>query len=105
LRSWTNVAKLCGANVTPVKNVPEELPSSVDLVVTDGWPGNHTVKKSSLTEAHLEQMGLPVLLPTPPFTIGEELAFDPTIYANFAGYDQKSYLLKVKKAIVRYTME
>jgi hypothetical protein len=50
-------------------------------------------------------MGLPLLLPTPPFTIGEELDFDPTTYANFAGYDQKFYLLKVQKAIIRYVIE
>jgi arylsulfatase A-like enzyme len=35
-------------------------------------------------------MGLPLLLPTPPFTIGEELDFDPISYANFAGYDPKT---------------
>ena len=50
-------------------------------------------------------MGLPLLLPTPPFTIGEELDFDPITYANFAGYDQKLYLLKVQKAIIRYVIE
>ena len=105
LRSWANVARLCGADVKLLEKGPEELPASVDLVVTDGWPRNHTGKETSLTEDHLEQMGLPVLLPTPPFTIGEELAFDPTTYTNFAGYDQKSYLLKVQKAIIRYTME
>jgi hypothetical protein len=62
-------------------------------------------KSSSLTEGHLEQMGLPLLLPTPPFTNGEELDFDPISYANFAGYDQKYYLLKVQKAIIRYVMK
>jgi len=49
-------------------------------------------------------MGLPVLLPTPPFTIGEELAFDPATYAGFSGYDQKAYLLPVQKAIFRYVL-
>ena len=50
-------------------------------------------------------MGSPLLLPTPPFTIGQELDFDPLTYANFAGYDQKLYLLKVQKAIICYVME
>jgi len=104
LRSWANVAGACGANVTLLEKVVGALPEKVDLVVTDGWPHQHTDRSSSLTEGHLEQMGLPLLLPTPPFTIGEELDFDPTTYANFAGYDQKYYLLKVQKAIIRYVM-
>ena len=105
LRSWVNVARACGAIVKLVDKVSEALPENVDLVVTDGWPHNYTDRNSSLMEGHLEQMGLPLLLPTPPFTIGEELDFDPTTYANFAGYDQKLYLLKVQKAIIRYVIE
>ena len=50
-------------------------------------------------------MGVPLLLPTPPFTIGEELDFDPVTYTNFAGYDQKFDLLKVHKAIIRYVID
>ena len=46
-----------------------------------------------------------VLLPTPPFTIGQELDFDPLTYANFAGYEQKLCLLEVQKAIIRYVIE
>ena len=105
LRSWANVARACGANVKLVEKASGALPENADLVVTDGWPRNHTDRSSSLTESHLEQMGLPLLLPTPPFTIGEELDFDPTTYASFAGYDQKYYLLKVQKAITLYVME
>jgi ornithine carbamoyltransferase len=105
LRSWANLAKTCGANVKLVDKVSEALPENVDLVVTDGWPHEHIDRNSSLTKGCLEQMGLPLLLPTPPFTIGEELGFDPTTYANFAGYDQKLYLLKVQKAIIRYVIE
>ena len=105
LRSWANVASACGANVKMVEKGPGALPENVDLVVTDGWPPNHMDRRLSLTEGYLEQMGLPLLLPTPPFTIGEELDFDPTTYANFAGYDQKYYLLKVQKAIIRYVFE
>jgi ornithine carbamoyltransferase len=56
----------------------------------------------SLTEAHLAHMGQPKLLPTPPFTIGRELAFDPLHYTGFAGYRQKELLLPVQKAILRY---
>ena len=104
LRSWTNVATAVGSTVYPVETVEETLPENVDLVVTDGWPRGCPGPKLSLTLKHLEQMGLPVLLPTPPFTIGEELAFDPVTYTRFSGYDQKACLLTVQKAIIRYVM-
>jgi hypothetical protein len=105
LRSWANVARSCGANVKHIYKVSEALPENVDLVVTDGWPQMYTDQSSSLTIGCLEQMGLPLLLPTPPFTIGQELAFDPLIYTNFAGYEQKLCLLEVQKAIIRYVIE
>jgi ornithine carbamoyltransferase len=105
LRSWANVARACGATVKHINKVSEALPENVDLVVTDGWPQMYTDQSSSLTEGYLAQMGLPLLLPTPPFTIGQELDFDPVTYANFAGYEQKLCLLKVQKAIIRYVIE
>jgi len=105
LRSWANVAREGGASVTLVEKVSGPLPQNIDLVVMDGWPHDYADRSSSLTKGHLEKMGLPLLLPTPPFTIGEELDFDPTTYANFAGYDQKLYLLKVQKAIIRYVLD
>ncbi len=70
LRSWANVAGACGATVKLVEKVSEALPEDVDLVVTDGWPPNHTDQYPGLTKGYLEQMGRPLLLPTPPFTIG-----------------------------------
>ena len=105
LRSWANVARACGANVKHIYKVTEALPENVDLVVTDGWPQMYTDQDSSLTIGCLEQMGMPLLLPTPPFTIGQELDFDPLTYANFAGYEQKLCLLEVQKAIIRYVIE
>jgi len=56
----------------------------------------------SLTEAHQAHMGQPKLLPTPPFTIGRELAFDPLHCAGFTGYRQKELLLPVQRAMLRY---
>ena len=105
LNSWGNVARTCGANVDLIDKASNELPGNVDLVVTDGWPSGYTDQKLSLTMGFLEQMGSPMLLPTPPFTIGKELDFDPTTYSNFSGYEQKLYLLKVQKAIIRYVIE
>ena len=104
LRSWANVARTCGANVELIEKAPNLLPDKVDLVVTDGWPQKYADRVSSLTKGHLEQMGRPTLLPTPPFTIGREIDFDPLTYDNFAGYHQKTYLLKVQIAIIRYVM-
>jgi ornithine carbamoyltransferase len=49
-------------------------------------------------------MGKPKLLPTPPFSIGREIAMDPLAYKGFMGYEQKLDLLTVQKAIVSYLM-
>jgi hypothetical protein len=105
LRSWANVARACGANLELLSEVPKVFPQNVDLVITDGWPHEYADQNPSLTKNYLAQMGRPILLPTPPFTIGQELDFDPLTYAHFAGYDQKIYLLKVQIAIIRYVIE
>jgi hypothetical protein len=47
-------------------------------------------------------LGQPKLLATPPFHIGQEVAFDPLQYPGFMGYMQKVDLLPVQKAIVSY---
>lgn len=49
-------------------------------------------------------MGKPRLLPTPPFSIGRELAFDPLTYSGFTGYAQKEWLLRVQTAILSFLM-
>ncbi len=102
LRSWQHIAGTAGAVVSVMSKGAETLPVSVDLVITDGWPSYFADPALSLTQAHLEHMGLPMLLPTPPFTIGQEVAFDPLAYKNFTGYEQKGSLLTVQKAIIQY---
>ncbi|MCG8337084.1 MAG: ornithine carbamoyltransferase [Proteobacteria bacterium] len=105
LRSWQNVATASGAQVDLITTY-SALPNSVDLVVTDGWPAtvpDHLL--SGLELKHLEEMGNPVLLPTPPFTIGKEILFDPVNYDRFAGYAQKACLIDVQKAIIRWALE
>ncbi|MFP4894854.1 hypothetical protein [Paraburkholderia sp. EG304] len=42
------------------------------------------------------------MLPTPPFAIGRELAFDPTSYRGFSVYKQKELLIPVQAAILSY---
>lgn len=105
LRSWQNVATAAGADVRAIPNATA-LPNAVDLVITDGWPAQQSqTAPVGLELDHLLQMGNPVLLPTPPFTVGAELTFDPLTYPHFAGYSQKAALLDVQKAIIRWALE
>jgi len=105
LRSWKNVAEAGGARVSNVTD-SSTLPGAVDLVVTDAWPPTAPEEsRLGLEIAHLREMGNPVLLPTPPFTVGEEILFDPLRYDGFAGYSQKRYLLDVQKAIILWAVD
>jgi ornithine carbamoyltransferase len=74
----------------------------VDILVTDGWPSEFNDAAWSLTSEHLARLGNPKLLPTPPFSIGKELGFDPISYEGFVGYDQKRALLSVQRAILMH---
>lgn len=116
LRSWHELAQLLDLSVQHVchESQHESLPNvtfatrpigRMDIVITDGWPNEQNFSSTSLTTTDLEQMGGPVLLPTPPFSVGRELAFDPLHYPRFAGYRQKALLLPVQRAIVRYLIE
>ncbi|MEW5872941.1 MAG: ornithine carbamoyltransferase [Chloroflexota bacterium] len=78
---------------------------AVDVVLTDGWPAGFADEAYSLTLAQLSALGDPVLLPTPPFSIGRELAFDPLEITHFAGYAQKRVLLDVQKAVLALALE
>jgi ornithine carbamoyltransferase len=77
---------------------------SVDILVTDGWPSEFNDRAWSLTREHLVRLGNPKLLPTPPFSIGRELSFDPLAYEGFVGYEQKRALLSVQRAIITHTL-
>ncbi|MES2613554.1 MAG: ornithine carbamoyltransferase [Pseudomonadota bacterium] len=119
LRSWHQLAQVLGlpslhhvcddtrmhdATLPGVCFAPEP-PGPMDIVITDGWPSDAQAPGRPLSLADLERMGHPVLLPTPPFSIGCELAFDPVLYPRFAGYEQKKLLLPVQKAIIRHLLE
>jgi len=73
---------------------------AVDFLVTDSWPNEFNDPASSLTREHLARLGNPKLLPTPPFSIGKEVGFDPIAYKGFVGYEQKRGLLSVQRAIL-----
>lgn len=115
LRSWHALAQVLQLSLTHICAQPlhEDLLhvqfasapcGPVDVLITDGWPAGAEALGRSLTRADLEQLGQPVLLPTPPFAIGRELAFDPLDYPRFAGYGQKALLLPVQQAILRHLL-
>jgi ornithine carbamoyltransferase len=115
-RSWHELAKVMGVRVIqvcdeahrlPISEVrfQSHLPQQVDVVITDAWPAHADGPQRSLTLDDLSHMEQPALLPTPPFTIGAELAFDPTHYSGFVGYAQKELLLPMHKGILRWVSE
>ncbi|MBI5259196.1 MAG: ornithine carbamoyltransferase [Burkholderiales bacterium] len=115
LRSWHELAGVLGLQLrhvcearwhTAVPGVRfcEASDEPADLVITDAWPADAEWPAGTLTLAQLERLGRPRLLPTPPFSIGRELGFDPLGYAGFVGYQQKRWLLPVQQAIVRFVL-
>ncbi len=115
-RSWHDIATALGFKITqvcderfheqhPSVEFLSSVPSHADVVITDSWPGGVDHSALALSSHHLSLMGNPVLLPTPPFTIGREILIDPVSYHGFVGYEQKQLLLPVHKAILRYATE
>ncbi|MDQ0072324.1 ornithine carbamoyltransferase [Variovorax boronicumulans] len=100
-RSWHELSRVLGFSLQHVCGAPFQ---EADIVITDSWPSGGEAACRSLTEDDLAAMGHPVLLSTPPFSVGRELAFDPVHHARFAGYEQKMLLLPVQKAILRYLL-
>ncbi len=80
------------------------LPDKIDVVITDGWP-DELEGVTPLSLEMLASMGNPHLLPTPPFSIGRELTFDPVTYQGFVGYRQKEWLLQVQMGILRFLLQ
>ena len=115
-RSWHELAAALGMEITQVceewlheqqasVKFRSDAPSHADVVITDSWPAGVDNSALALTSQHLAAMGGPALLPTPPFTTGREVLFDPAAYPGFVGYRQKHLLLPVQKAILRYATE
>ena len=115
LRSWHELAAVLGL---PVHHFcPREFHADhsrvrfsaqadarVDVLVTDGWPNGFNDTRWSLTPEHMARLGQPHLLPTPPFTLGNELAFDPVTSAQFMGYEQKLALVSVQRAVLMHLL-
>lgn len=114
-RSWHELAQVldfdmvhvCDAQFHEPKDhvrFVEKIDSTTDVVITDSWPSGFENTQGSLTLDHLAALGQPKLITTPPFHIGQEVAFDPLHYKGFVGYLQKMDLLPVQKAILNYLM-
>lgn len=115
LRSWHELAQVLGFEVMHVCDAHfheskahvrfvEKFDGPTDVVITDSWPTGFENTLWSLSTDHLEAMGQPKLIATPPFHIGQEVAFDPLHYKGFMGYMQKTDLLPVQKAILSYLL-
>jgi hypothetical protein len=117
-RSWHQLGRLLGLTIIHIDSSPRpdavpgmlltkprDLPGEVDVLITDVSGGSSTAPVQALSELHLEQMGRPALLPTPPFSIGRELGFDPVRYEGFVGYAQKRYLVPVQSAVIRFMLD
>ena len=114
-KSWHELAgvlgfelvHLCDAHfheTIPNVRFSETIDDSTDVLITDSWPTGFENAAWSLNSNHLEAMGNPKLLLTPPFSIGREIGFDPLHYKGFMGYEQKIDLGPVQKAILSYLM-
>lgn len=114
-RSWHELAGVMGFSLVHVchESFHEAVPhvsfsasaqEAVDVVITDGWPRGTERLSSPLSIDDLARMGNPVLLPTPPFTVGGELSVDPRRCPRFAGYEQKKLLLPVQRAVLQHLL-
>ncbi len=114
-KSWHHLAQVFGFTIwhycdiefhSSIQNVvfSDELLNPIDVLITDGWSKDYKNTKWSLTLEHLNQLGKPKLLPVPPFTIGQEVSFDPVNNAAFVGYGQKKLLLNTQQAILLFLL-
>ncbi len=114
-KSWHVLARVMGLNVThycpetyqtneaPVRFV-SQFSGHYDVLITDAWPSGFTDDRYALTKNTLAELGDPLLLPTPPVTVGNELAQPLSEYPGFVGYAQKQLLLPVQRAIITYLL-
>lgn len=114
-KSWHSLSKVLNLNIThfcPMEehcktdniNYTEQLTGKYDVIITDAWPSNFSNCKYRLSEDHLLEIGKPILLPTPPVSMGKELDFSPNNSPYFAGYTQKALLLSVQKTIIQHLL-
>jgi ornithine carbamoyltransferase len=109
-RSWQELAAMIGFELVCFRDAAEgaephahpvrdRADCKVDVLITDAWPAGMESARWTLQREHLKVLGEPRLLPTPPFSIGRELGFDP-VAERFVGYRQKLALLPVQRAVI-----
>lgn len=88
-KSWHSLSEVLALDIThfcPTDNYQkdsnitftDELDGKFDIVITDAWPADFNESKYSLSKDMLLKIGKPMLLPTPPVTVGNELLFEPS---------------------------
>jgi ornithine carbamoyltransferase len=114
-RSWhaltevlnLDVTHYCPNNYQTANNsikYTDNISGEFDVVITDAWVSGFSDKKYCLNEEYVEQLGNPMILPTPPVTVGNELDKPISEFKTFAGYKQKSLLLPVQMAIISHVL-
>jgi ornithine carbamoyltransferase len=118
LRSWAELAEqlslpicqvapaghACNGATLRVAASPDGI-GAFDLIVTDGWPAGFRDPAFTLSEdlANLFH-DQTVVLPTPPFSPGREIDAGLVEGPRFAGYEQKTALTRVQRAILQFFM-
>ncbi|EPJ45167.1 MAG: putative ornithine carbamoyltransferase protein [Osedax symbiont Rs1] len=114
--SWHSLAKVLDLNITQCcpreyhlekKGIvyTDKFSGEYDVLVTDAWPAGFSDQNYCLTEHKLRELGSPIVLPTPPVTVGNELSKSLCQTENFVGYQQKALLLPVQIQIIAYLLE
>lgn len=115
-KSWHSIARVLDLDVShysPKKyhkdvdtiNFTDQLVGRYDVVITDAWPSGFSDKKFTLSALQLNEIGDPLLIPTPPVTIGNELAAPLCDMKDFVGYAQKELLIPVQQEIITYLLK
>ncbi len=114
-KSWHSLSRVLDLNLThycPKSDHADNgrvtfidsLAGTFDVVITDGWPSGFSDPTFTLSKSALNQMGDPILIPTPPVTVGNETDTSLDKIPHFVGYGQKELLLPVQKSIVEYLL-
>lgn len=82
----------------------DNLYGNYDVLVTDAWPEGFSDNSYSLSNEKLNDIGCPLILPTPPVTVGNELSSPISSLENFVGYRQKYLLLPVQIETIYYLL-
>ena len=114
--SWYSLAEVMGIKIyhfcpdelkvaSPFVEYVKQPLGKADILITDGWLKEFNDNNFSLSLDLYRDIGSPFLLPTPPFTISNEILFDSVKAEKFVGYKQKELLFNVQRAILIYFLQ